>query len=130
MIMATHRQQATPKRRRTGAVTVCALVAALVVSGCGNIVSKDNRQTYGGFYFPVKTAAVDKKTQPETFVVRVSRASQSVEHAAQAAHHEGVRYCVSEYGPHFIDWVVNPLEDPAALTIANDTLTVQGTCIS
>jgi hypothetical protein len=37
---------------------------------------------------------------------------------------------VSEYGPHFIDWVVNPLEDPASLTIANDTLTVQGTCIS
>lgn len=128
MDMRQNRMQAKPKRRGACVAALCLLAGSLALTGCKGL-NKDTRQTYDGLYFPVKTKALDKKTQRDVFVVQVSRAAQSVESAGKAAHHEGTKYCVLNYGPHQIKWQVDPLGDPETLQIVNDTLTVQGTCV-
>ena len=126
--MRQNRIQAEPKRHGTVVAAVCLLAGALALTGCKGL-NKETRQTYDGLYFPVKTKALDKKTRREVFIVQVSRAAQSVESAGKAAHHEGTKYCIANYGPHQIEWLVDPLGDPEALQVVKDTLTVQGTCI-
>lgn len=128
--MARNTKQATTGRGKTPTVALCALAAALAVSGCNGIVAKDERQTYDGFFFRTKSAPVDKKTNPESFVVQVSNATQSIEAAGKAAHHEGVRYCIERFGPHQIKWAVDPLAEPEALQLSKGTMIVKGACLS
>ncbi|MBE1284849.1 MAG: hypothetical protein GJ676_16175 [Rhodobacteraceae bacterium] len=106
-------------------LSVMGVVAVMVVAGCEN---PNYREYHDGLYFPTKTKSVDKKTQRETFSVQVSRVAQSVDAARKAAHHEGTKYCIANYGSSKIEWVQDPLDEETPLRVTNDQLNFQGTC--
>lgn len=120
----------TRGQTRMARAAFAVLIGAVFLGGCSTFKNEDRRQTYDGFSFKAKAKSVDRKTELEHFTVEVKRASQSIEAAGKAGHHEGTRYCIENFGPHKIDWVVHPLDQVDALQIVDDTLTLEGTCIS
>lgn len=105
---------------------ISALVAAVgVTAGCE---SRDDRTYYDGVYFRTKTEAIDKKATRSVFYTTISGASASLTGARAAAHHEGTRYCIENYGTSNIQWAQDPTSDDAQLTVTDDKLTFQGTC--
>lgn len=130
MNMSATQKKMTAGRTRFGRVTSAVLVGAIFLTGCGTFKNEDRRQRYDGFVFKAKSKAVDKKTDLENFTVEVKNASQSKSGAGKAAHHEGTRYCIENFGPHKIEWSVHPLDQVDDLQIVNDTLILRGTCVS
>lgn len=114
-----------PNRRTRGIVLglTCALTT---VAACGEENSR--RVLFGGYYFPSKAAAVDKKVTRADFTVTVNKATQSVEDAREAGRYAGTRYCIENYGTSQIDWRVGPDADPAQLRVVDDKLSFSGVC--
>ncbi|MFS4582714.1 hypothetical protein [Phaeobacter sp. C3_T13_0] len=109
----------------TKIMTVLALCGGLL-AGCEGIVN--DRPTYAGVPFKSKSKAVNKKETLAVFTVTVSKAPRSLEGARLAAHHEGTRYCIENFGSSRIDWQVNPLDADIAVPLDNDTAVYGGTC--
>ncbi|MGH1425333.1 MAG: hypothetical protein ACRBBU_11440 [Pseudooceanicola sp.] len=110
-------------------VMIAGLVAVSgcsVLQGAGRLASFNNRQTFEGFYYPARVA-VDP-TAAEKFEIAVSRATQSLSGAKEAGRYAAVKYCLKQFGQTDITWSISPDMDDAALTIADDTLTLRGEC--
>jgi hypothetical protein len=64
----------------------------------------------------------------QNFILSVRPVSASLEGAREAGRYEATVYCVNRYGSSDIIWVVGPDSPDEALPIADDTLTLQGSC--
>lgn len=104
-------------------VFVLGVAVATGLAGCSD---SKNRIAFDGQFFRAKIAKVDK--QRDVFVVTVKDPAKSLEGARLAARHEGISYCLENYGTSDVDWVVDPLDEEAQLTIVKDQLTFQGRC--
>ncbi|CRL11537.1 hypothetical protein NIT7321_02405 [Phaeobacter italicus] len=101
-------------------------LCAGALAGCADLVN--NRPLYGGVPFKAKAKAVDKKADRAVFSVAVSDATRSLEGARLAAHHEGVRYCIENYGTSKIAWQADPLNADDAVPLAGGDAVYGGTC--
>lgn len=63
------------------------------------------------------------------FTATARPVSASAKGALASAEYQGIRYCIKYFGTSEIDWSHEPDSDPAALAIANDTLTLTGRCV-
>ena len=104
------------------------LVAVLAVSACGRTVlgGSKNRVYFDGLYFPATVKPVDRKTQRASFVITLKKVTQSLNAAGQAAHFEGTRYCIEEFGTSVIAWAQDPLATTETRIPVDDRLTFQG----
>lgn len=103
---------------------VLAAAAALVlVSAC---TDSSKRIAFDGQYFRAKAKKVDKTRH--AFTVRVRDVSRSLEGAIEAGRHEGISYCVDNFGSSAIEWTVGPDTPPEELQITDNTLVFQGVC--
>ena len=101
-------------------------LCAGALAGCADLVN--NRPLYGGVPFKAKAKAVDKKADRAVFTVAVSDATRSLEGARLAAHHEGVRYCIENYGTSKIDWPIDLDNPEVPLPRDGDNALLRGTC--
>ncbi|MFK7838170.1 MAG: hypothetical protein AB8B60_18315 [Sulfitobacter sp.] len=99
------------------------IVMAAVLAGC---TDSKNRLAFDGHFFRAKVAKVDG--QRDVFTVRIRDVAQSLDGARQAGGHEGITYCVENYGSSKIDWSVGPDTPPEELRIVDNTLVFQGVC--
>lgn len=116
---------------RSAKLALIGAAAVLVLSACSGrstIGSSKNRVFFDGFYFPAKVRPVDKKTQRDEFIIEMKRVTQSLNAAGEAAHFEGTRYCVEEFGSSVIEWAQDPLTTTETRVPSNDQLTFRGTC--
>lgn len=104
-------------------VSIISLLALTTLAACG---VGDTAVLFDGMQYKGRLE-VDKENR-RNFVATVSPVSQGLEGAREAAHYEGTRYCVRNYGRSDIAWVLDPEAEATALNIAEDTLTVQGRC--
>ncbi|MEM1076753.1 MAG: hypothetical protein AAF665_19260 [Pseudomonadota bacterium] len=104
-------------------VVALTILAALALTACG---PDEDDLSFDGQYYRSKVKA--DKNQREVFVVTARPASASLLGAREAARYEATAYCVNRYGRSDIKWVVGPDSPDEALTILNDTLTLQGEC--
>ena len=102
-------------------VLMAAVAAAL--AGCAD---PTKRILYDGQFFRTKAKAVDKTL--DTFVLTVKDPGKSLLGARQAAHHEGVRYCVKNFGTSEIIWDIDPLDEQSQPRIVDNAMTFQGKC--
>ncbi|AUR03009.1 hypothetical protein PhaeoP72_01021 [Phaeobacter inhibens] len=112
----------------TGVSKAMAILALCggVLAGCDGIVN--DRPTYAGVPFKAKAKAVNKKETLGVFTTAVSKAPRSLEGARLAAHHEGTRYCIENFGSSRIAWQINPLDTDVAVPLDGDTAVYGGTC--
>ncbi|MEM6303616.1 MAG: hypothetical protein AAF744_02790 [Pseudomonadota bacterium] len=104
-------------------LTLAAAAVLALLAGCG---PDRNGVAYDGQFFNVRSSKVD--SQRDVFTVTVRDAAKSIEGARLAAHHEGVSYCVENYGSSDITWRTDPLDEEAQLTLTDGDLTLQGKC--
>lgn len=103
----------------------CAVLLAL--ASCGTI-SSGKRDLYDGVPFKAKARAIDKKADRALFSVEIKDAQRSTAGARQAAAHAGTKYCIEYYGTSRIDWVADPADETAPLTLSGGDALFQGTC--
>lgn len=103
------------------------VLALTALAACGNTSNKE-RFTYAGYEFKTKATPLDKKERPQDFVVTVKRATQSLEGARLAGHHEATEYCVTTFGSSKIQWVSGPDVEDTQLVFDDDSVLFQGTC--
>ncbi|MEW9919163.1 hypothetical protein AB2B41_06090 [Marimonas sp. MJW-29] len=101
---------------------VCAAVLVLL-AGC---TDSKNRIAFDGQYFRAKASKVDNTRH--AFTVRVRDVSRSLDGAIAAGRHEGISYCVNNFGSSDIEWTVGPDTPPEQLQITDNTLVFQGVC--
>lgn len=99
------------------------IVAALMVGAC---TDSKNRIAFDGQYFRTKVSKVDG--QRDVFTVTVRDVAKSLDGARAAGRHEGIAYCVENFGSSDIDWTVGPETAPEALQIIDNTIQFQGVC--
>lgn len=102
---------------------IAAVIGLGILAGCND---KKDQMTFDGHYFRTKVAKVDK--QRHVFTVRIRDVAQSLDGARMAGHHEGVAYCVENYGSSDIAWDVGPDTPVDQLQIVDNTLVFQGVC--
>lgn len=111
---------------RAGLKGVCsALGVMLLLSGCGD---RAERVTFGGNYYPAKSSGNSQDRR--AFTASVSRASNGMAGAQQAALHEATRYCLQNFGTSDIDWsgVPEGAQIPAYARAGN-RVSVTGRCV-
>ena len=96
----------------------------LALSACGGSEGEDI--LFDGQSFRASLDA-DKDTK-QNFSVSVRPVSASLQGAREAGRYEATVYCVNRYGSSNIIWVVGPDSPDEALTITDNTLTLQGSC--
>lgn len=116
---------ATLSRLPMGMAWGLLLAATCSLVACGE--RRDERVLFEGEYFRTKAARIDRSKRQD-FTVQVGNISQSFQGALEAGRYEGTRYCIEEFGTSDIIWVSGPDDDPETLQIANDRLTLRGTC--
>lgn len=84
--------------------------------------------SFDGIKFRAQLSKVDK--QRDQFLVKVSKASQSLVGAREAGRYEATKYCINQYGTSDIAWVSGPDVEDGSLTINNDELQLRGACTS
>ncbi|APG46442.1 hypothetical protein [Phaeobacter porticola] len=109
----------------TKIMTALALGGA-ILAGCGDIIK--DRPTYAGVPFKAKSKAVNKKETLAKFTTTVSKATQSLDGARLAAHHDGTRYCIENFGSSRILWQSDPLDTDVGVPLDGDTAVYAGTC--
>lgn len=97
---------------------------AMVLTACGGSEAED--LLFDGRSFRSSLDADNDAKQ--NFTVSVRPASASLEGAREAGRYEATVYCVNRYGSSDIIWIVGPDSPDEALPIADDTLTLQGSC--
>ncbi len=106
---------------------IAALVAVSMIAGCGNTIkSSAERVAFDGHVFRASAKQTAKRTQPAAFSVTVNGVSKSFDGAREAGRHEGIRFCIRNFGSSRIDWSVGP--DTEQLQVENDKLTFVGRC--
>ena len=103
------------------------LIATLVLTAC-NAERRADRIAFDGQYFRADAKKLDKNRL--NFEVTVRPVSASLDGARAAGLHEGIRYCIGNFGTSDIRWVNGPDADGGTLRISNDRLVLQGTCAS
>jgi hypothetical protein len=98
------------------------LVAAGLLSACG---PSEDAIAFDGQLYRTKVRDLDQR---HTFTVTAKPVSSSLLGAKEAARYEATIYCVNNYGSSKIDWLVGPDDPDEAMSIENDTLTLQGEC--
>jgi len=101
------------------------LVAAVLLSACSG-ERKADRIAFDGQFFRASAKKVDK--QRLNFEVTVRPVSASLEGARAAGRYEATRYCVGNFGTSDVTWINGPDGADGTLRIANDRLTLLGTC--
>lgn len=108
-----------------GLFAACGVVMlAVLLSGCSGFFS--DKPTFDGERFRTKID-VDKNDR-QSFVVRVSNASKTLEGAREAGRYKATEYCIERYGNSAVDWTVGPDSPNAELTIEKDVLFLNGRC--
>lgn len=113
--------------KRKLSVATAAICATLVVAGCG-AKAKDDRTRYDGIPFRASAKALNKKESLAEFRVVVKNALRSERGARLAAHHEGISYCIANYGLSDITWQNDPTDVETALVLDGDNAIFEGTC--
>ncbi len=109
---------------KTGFGAICLVIAAtLAVSGCQQ---NDRRVAFDGIYFKTKVRKMDDNRRE--FTSTVSRAATSLDAAVLAGEHEGIRYCIENYGTSRIKWMVGPETPKANLRLVDGDLVLAGEC--
>ena len=85
------------------------------------------KQSFDGVFFRAKADRVDRNDL-SLFTTTVSPASASFEAARAAAEHEGIKYCIENFGTSRITWTIGPETASAGVPIENDRLSYQGRC--
>lgn len=116
----TQREVAAGMRMRHG---ILLMLGIAMLAGC---VDRDHRLVFDGHYFRAKVAKVDR--QRHVFTVRIRDVDQSLDGARAAGQHEGMAYCIENFGSSDITWTVGPETPAEVLQIIDNTLTFQGTC--
>lgn len=107
---------------------VTAVLLLSLGAACSTPVSSANRVLFDGNYYRSKAKVVDKKVSPTDFTVTVNGVSQSLDGAREAGRHEGIKFCIQNFGSSRINWKVGPDTEPQNLRISDDKLTFAGTC--
>ncbi|WP_204114804.1 hypothetical protein [Shimia biformata] len=102
---------------------ILVLSLALAVSACNR--NKPGIAFDGAFFDTKVTKSDDDRS---VFTVVIEDVSQSVSGAMEAGRHAGTTYCIKNYGSSKIDWAPGPDDDPATLTIVENTMTFRGRC--
>lgn len=105
------------------AFTILISLSALLLGACG---PDEDDVSFDGQYYRAKIDT-DRGTR-DVFTVTARPVSASLIGAREAARYEATVYCVNRYGRSDIVWTVGPDSPDEALTISNDTLTLQGRC--
>lgn len=100
------------------------MATVMALTGCEQ---NSNRIAFDGAFFKAKARQIED-ADLSMFTVEVARVSQTLEGARQAAAHEGLRYCIDNFGTSRIRWVVGPETPVETLRVVDDTLTFQGEC--
>ena len=103
------------------------LIATVLLTACSP-ERRSDRIAFDGQLFRASAKKLDK--QRLDFEVTVRPVSASLNGALEAGLHEGIRYCIGNFGTSEIDWVNGPEADDNTLQISNDRLVLQGTCKS
>ena len=103
------------------------LIATMLLTACSP-ERRSDRIAFDGQLFRASAKKLDK--QRLDFEVTVRPVSSSLNGALEAGLHEGIRYCIGNFGTSEIDWVNGPEADDNTLQISNDRLVLQGTCKS
>jgi hypothetical protein len=98
-------------------------VCAGLLAGC---TAQEERVLFDGHFFKAKLRKADR--QLDTFTIAVRPVSKSLRGAREAGAYEATVYCVNTFGTSDIVWTAGPDAADAELTIANDTLLLQGRC--
>ncbi|MCW8842024.1 MAG: hypothetical protein OQK00_01275 [Rhodobacteraceae bacterium] len=115
------------KRVRLGLLLVCTVA---IVAGCANLrdrVSRSERVTFDGLYFPASVDRIDRDNR-DHIKVYVQKPRQSLKAAREAGRFEAVKYCIKEYGTSQIDWINGPDVEDAALVFDRERLVFEGKC--
>lgn len=104
------------------------LAAVSLIAACGDAPSSSTRVAFDGKFFRASAKQVDKKVSPTDFTVTVKDVSASLDGAREAGRHEGIKFCVQNFGSSRIKWKVGPDTEPQKLRIEKDQLTFAGTC--
>ena len=115
------------RHARLGLMVIC---AAAMVAGCSNLrerVSRSDRATFDGLYFPTSAKRIDRENR-DHIQVFVQKPRQSLKAAREAGRYEAVRYCIQEYGTSQIDWINGPDVEDSGLVFDKDTLVLEGKC--
>ena len=99
--------------------------AALVLAACGQ--RDPNRIAFDGVFYRADAKA--PRNDRKNFVATVRPVSEGLEGARAAGGYEGIQHCITYYGTSDIAWTVGPDTPPEALSVENDTLTFEGTCV-
>lgn len=103
--------------------TLICCVALSVLAGCSD---PKKQVLFEGMSFKGRLQA-DKKDK-RNFVASAAPVSQGLDAAREAARYEGTTYCIRKYGRSDIEWSASPDAEATALSIVEDTLSVQGRC--
>ncbi|WP_108837595.1 hypothetical protein [Tateyamaria sp. Alg231-49] len=101
------------------------LIATVLLTACGNERRAD-RIAFDGQYFRTDAKKLDKRRLD--FEVTVRPVSASLNGALEAGLHEGIRYCIGNFGSSDIRWANGPESENGQVPISNDRLVLQGTC--
>ena len=101
-------------------------LTALLFGGLAACTDPQNRIAFDGQFFRTNVAKVDKSR--DTFVLSVRNPGKSIQGARLAAHHEGIRYCVGNFGTSKIEWDVNPLDEAVPPQLEDGKLVYRGKC--
>lgn len=106
---------------RLGPLVLFALPLLAACSGSG----RDAIAFDGNFY---RASLKSERGARDSFTLSVRPVSASLLGAKEAGRYEATVYCVNQYGRSDINWVIGPDDPDESFAIANDTLTLQGTC--
>lgn len=109
--------------RLLGTVTLV-LVTGTLVAGCAD---REKRVMFEGNHYPAKARA-ESRDDRRGFTATVRRADAGLDGARAAARHEGITYCVRNFGTSDIAWAVGPEADPDVLMHSSGAVTVSGRC--
>ncbi|WP_300031286.1 hypothetical protein [uncultured Roseobacter sp.] len=98
------------------------LLAALLLTGCG---PDDDTIFFDGQFYRAKAKKDGERHQ---FRATARPVSASIEGAREAARYEAITYCVVNYGSSDIIWETDPDVPAEELQVADDTLTLTGSC--
>lgn len=104
------------------------LVACLGLVACDGTRSRlaSKRVAFDGVSFLGSARAPDSSDR-HAFVATVGPASRSMAGARAAVHHQGVRYCILNFGVSDIDWQVSP--EAEVLPMEGDRIVLPGRCL-